>query len=273
MAGRKKTLSREEAAELYRDLQKAMAAVKGRPGAKSSSRPGAPMSAGEAIAREISRAMKKDDEKSIPESRRDDPVAAGPELPFRRFSSPIQRGQAAALSFVLTVALVKVCLSAIDASGIGSVQPAEAAVAGSARVVQPLSERFSREEVQVLTTLDARRAELEERNRRLEERGRELDARDREFAARMTRIKELTDKLTHDREKNVQKRSAQIEQLANVYGSMNPEEAAKLIEQLDVTIALALIEKMPEKRIGQILAMMSPERALALTKLLSGRIE
>ena len=52
---------------------------------------------------------------------------------------------------------------------------------------------------------------------------------------------------------------------------MNPQEAAQLIEQLDVTIALGLIEKMPEKRIGQILATMKPEKALALTKLLSGK--
>ena len=43
------------------------------------------------------------------------------------------------------------------------------------------------------------------------------------------------------------------------------------MEQLDVTIALSLIERMPEKRIGQILALMSPERALSITRMLSGK--
>ena len=57
--------------------------------------------------------------------------------------------------------------------------------------------------------------------------------------------------------------------LANVYGSMNPQEAATLIEKLDSQIALGLITRMPEKRIGQILALMSPEKALTMTKMLS----
>ena len=79
--------------------------------------------------------------------------------------------------------------------------------------------------------------------------------------------------LKGDREKNDKKRSTQLEQLSNVYGSMDPKEAATLIEQLDVTIALSLLERMPEKRIGQILALMNPQRALVITRMLSGKIE
>jgi flagellar motility protein MotE (MotC chaperone) len=45
------------------------------------------------------------------------------------------------------------------------------------------------------------------------------------------------------------------------------------MEQLDVQIALSLIERMPEKKIGQILALMSKERALTLTKMLSGKAQ
>ncbi len=52
---------------------------------------------------------------------------------------------------------------------------------------------------------------------------------------------------------------------------MNPKEASLLIEQLDITIALGLLERMPEKRIGQILSLMSPDRALTITRMLSGR--
>jgi flagellar motility protein MotE (MotC chaperone) len=52
---------------------------------------------------------------------------------------------------------------------------------------------------------------------------------------------------------------------------MNPPEAAHLLEQLDVQVALSLIERMPEKRIGQILSLMNAQRALELTNLLSTR--
>jgi flagellar motility protein MotE (MotC chaperone) len=52
---------------------------------------------------------------------------------------------------------------------------------------------------------------------------------------------------------------------------MNPPEAAHLLEQLDIQVCLTLIQRMPEKRIGQILALMNPQRALELTNLLSRR--
>jgi flagellar motility protein MotE (MotC chaperone) len=133
--------------------------------------------------------------------------------------------------------------------------------------------RFGKEEVKVLTSLDSRRAELTERSKALDDREKQLSIRDREFAVRVAQLKELTDQLKNDREKSDKKRSAQIEQLANVYGSMSPQEAAQLMEQLDVQIALSLIERMPEKKIGQILALMSKERALTLTKMLSGKAQ
>ena len=97
------------------------------------------------------------------------------------------------------------------------------------------------------------------------------EKRDREFAVRLTQLRELTEKLSNQREQNDKKRSSQLEQLANVYSSMNPPEAAALIEQLDISIAIGLLERMPEKRIGQILALMNSEKALQITRLLSAR--
>jgi flagellar motility protein MotE (MotC chaperone) len=47
--------------------------------------------------------------------------------------------------------------------------------------------------------------------------------------------------------------------------------AVQLIEQLDVAIALSLIERMPEKGIGQILALKSPGRAPLITRMLSNK--
>ena len=84
-------------------------------------------------------------------------------------------------------------------------------------------------------------------------------------------MRDITEKLKLERDKGEKQKQSQLDQLANVYGSMNPPEAAKLLEQLDVQIALSLIERMPEKRIGQILALMNQDKALAITNLLSTR--
>lgn len=260
---KKKTMSREDAAELYRDLQKAMAKTKGAKG-----RPASTGSSGidaKAIAESIKSAMRRDEQQGMGEPA---PSMMASERPM---PTRISKGQYSAICFVLLFAGFKVVLSAMESSGFASVTPAEAAIASAPRVQVNAAAGFSKEDMKILTALDTRRAELEERNKKLDDRQADLDRRDREFATRMTQLRELTERLSSERDKSEKKRSGQLDQLANVYGSMNPPEAAALIEQLDVQIALSLLERMPEKRIGQILALMSPERALAITKMLSGK--
>lgn len=254
MTTKKKGMSREEAGALYKQLQDQMnKLLRNEAEYKAQQAKKATYGRGAAVARaeDLSGVL------------RSEPRAA----------VPFNRGHAAAFAFVFFFAGAKVLLSAFEASGFASVsQVAAAGNMPTKQIVQP-SVPFSREEVQILTSLDTRRAQLEDRAKKLDQRESDISRRDREFATRLTQLRELTDKLNVEREKGDKKRGAQLEQLANVYGSMNPEEAAHLIEQLDITIAMPLIERMPEKRIGQILAVMNPERALAITKVLSGKAQ
>jgi flagellar motility protein MotE (MotC chaperone) len=160
----------------------------------------------------------------------------------------------------------KIALSALVVSGVGRVEEAQAVV-----VRAPVGPKWSKEEAKILTALDSRRVELEERGARLDKREDEFSARERELAVRITELKELSERLKLQREKGDKQRAAQLDQLANVYSSMNPPEAAHLLEQLDIQVCLSLIERMPEKRMGQILSLMNPQRALELTNLLSKR--
>ena len=175
-------------------------------------------------------------------------------------------GQGMAILGVAILGIIKIGLSALVASGFGKVETAQAIVAP-----RPVGPQWSKQEVEVLKGLDARRVELEERRKRIEKREQEFASQEREFVVRLTDLKELTERLKLEREKSDKKRNTQLDQLANVYGSMNPPEAAHLLEQLDIHVALSLVERMPEKRIGQILALMDASRALELTNLLSKR--
>lgn len=278
---KKKGMSREDAAELYQDLKKVLAQSQGG-AAMAKSKPSSSGDVAKQIAAEISKAMSS--EKSSPSrpttSKASRPAAPRPqartttEMPSLSFGSEDiptarNRGAAAAVGLVMLFGVMRVALSGLEAMGLVGIENAQATLQPQA--VAPA--RFGKEEVKVLTSLDSRRAELTERSKALDEREKQLSIRDREFAVRVAQLKELTDQLKNDREKSDKKRSAQIEQLANVYGSMSPQEAAQLMEQLDVQIALSLIERMPEKKIGQILALMSKERALTLTKMLSGKAQ
>lgn len=185
-------------------------------------------------------------------------------------------GNSAAVALVVIFACAKIGISVLEASGIANLENAQASMVSSS--IQPAAMMaprgtpgdFTKEEVKVLTMLDARRTELESKSTEIARRDGELRRKEQELAIHMNELKSLTDKLKVNREQDDRKRTAQIDQLSKVYSSMAPEEAAKLIDQLDISIALAMLQRMPEKRIGQILAIMSPERALQITRMLTG---
>lgn len=202
---------------------------------------------------------------------------SSPTRGFRRFAAPgtfmtrlssrqALNGQGIALAVLAFLGCAKITVTAIEVSGVARVEEATAAMT---RV--PTGPRWTKEEAKILTALDARRVELEERGSRLEKREDEFVAKERELAIRLTELKELSERLKLEREKGDKQRNTQLDQLANVYGSMNPPEAAHLLEQLDIQVALSLVERMPEKRMGQILSLMNAQRALELTNLLTHR--
>lgn len=251
MAAKKQNkMTREEALQLYSDLQSQMTAIM---------RGKAPGKAAKPAPQTVAQRQQSEN------------------IPFE--GSPAggnkDRGVVAAITFLLFCCMVKLGVGVIDYTGIFAATPAQAVVAAAVDMPRQFTANpqngISNEEVKILTSLDARRVELEEQGRRIEEREADISKRDKEYVIKLAEMRELTDKLKLEREKDDKKKSAQLDQLANVYGAMAPQEAAQLIEQLDVTIALPLLQRLPEKKMGQILPMMSPERALAITKLLSGK--
>ncbi len=274
MSTKKKSMSREDAAELYRDLQKAMSAAKGKKAPTKTNSSGIDA---KAIAESIKAAMRREDSSTssrsaVAPSTKPEPMSVT--MPMTERSPSVSKGQYMAVCCVIAFAGFKVVLSGMESAGFATATPVEASYMAAPKMhPTDAAAGFSREDLKVLTALDGRRVELDDRSKRLDDRQADLEKRDREFATRLTQLREMTERLSIERDKGEKKRSAQLDQLANVYGSMNPPEAAALIEQLDVQIALGLLERMPEKRIGQILALMSPARALSITKMLSSRVQ
>lgn len=229
---KKRTMSRKEALSLYQDLEKTMAKV-----------------------------LKNSDE--YEKEKELSSLQAALRAKVAKARTQNISGQRAAVLVLVVCAAFKIGFAALDVAGLGSVQKAHATV------TQPTTAPFSREEMIVLTSLDSRRAELEERAKKLEKREQELEKRDQEFAVRLAELRDLSSKLKLSRDEGAKRKSAQLDQLANVYIAMNPKDAADLLAQLDEAIALELLQRMPEKRMGQILPLMSPDRALRVTKMLS----
>jgi flagellar motility protein MotE (MotC chaperone) len=126
-------------------------------------------------------------------------------------------------------------------------------------------------EKQLLTELDARRVELEKRRQALDQREEDIKNQGQALAERLAELKTLSTRMSQARKERDNQYEARMEQLASVYGSMAPNEAAPLVNKLDEETALALLKRMPGKRMGQILSLMDPERAVALTRTLSDK--
>jgi flagellar motility protein MotE (MotC chaperone) len=257
----KKGMTREQATQLYDNLKKRMENKHGKEG----------------LAKLIEEERKKAGKKDLNSNTKVAGVNLGHGMGTTDYRSSrsgsvhrLASGQKLAILMVILCAGIKLFLSIFEVTGVMQVTEANASLQNSNNNYLVSKPQFSKEEITILKSLDNRRIELENRRKQIEEKEIDVRNKEREYAARLTEIKTITQQLKDDRVKDERKKKNQFDQLANVYGSMNPKEAAQLIEQLDITIARQLIERMPEKRIAQILALMTPDRALTITRMLSG---
>jgi flagellar motility protein MotE (MotC chaperone) len=181
------------------------------------------------------------------------------------------------LLYVLgAVALSKGLLSVLAFTGTLTIYPVQATV-NSSPSFQDLNDKrksfldsVPSDEKDIYLLLDKRRSEIEKRLQRLVDKEEEFEKKEQSLKATLLELRELTQKLKNQRSQGDQKKKAQIDNLAQVYVSMSPEESAKLLDQLDTDIALEIIQRMPQKRVGQLLSLMKPGKALGITKFLSG---
>lgn len=270
---KKKQLSRDDIAELYRDVQRSMSEMK--PKSKASSKEGGNQAFVDELVKGIRAGMKADETRGAAATPRrprgEEEIATVAPLSARTTPMGVNQGTRQAVLFLAVVLVAKVTVAAIEFSGAFSALPAEASIMTvDTSQLAMNSPGWSREEVALLKQLDARRVEIEKRRSALDAREEDLKRQEREHAVQLTELRELTERLRLERGKTDTKRQAQFDQLANVYSAMAPQEAAKLLEQLDVTVTLQLLQRMPEKRMGQILALMRPEKSLAVTNMMSG---
>jgi flagellar motility protein MotE (MotC chaperone) len=126
-------------------------------------------------------------------------------------------------------------------------------------------------ELEVLQKLADRRTELDHRQQEIDARARLLQATEKRIDSKIAELKgiqQTVDSLLkqHDKQKDEQLRS-----VVKIYENMKPKDAARIFEQLDMTVLLDVIERMREQKAAPVLANMSPDKAKAVTALLAER--
>lgn len=181
---------------------------------------------------------------------------------------------------LLLCGAVKIAYAASESSTVGDIRDEklvkavavdDVKISDGMPLAPALAVSWSEGDKALLTKLDERRVELERRNSQLDQRERQMEDQAKIIAERVAELRSISNQLSEVRREKDSQQQKRLEQLANVYSSMAPNEAAELLSRIDDEIALGLLERMPGKRLGQILGLMKPDRAVALTKSLTDR--
>lgn len=125
-------------------------------------------------------------------------------------------------------------------------------------------------------------SEMSERKKTAAERARALDLREQALKASEKRVQNL---LRNQQEQKQQQAAAPkpaeaatpakeadtYDQLARIYQSMKPKQAAIVFERLHIDVQIAVARKMRERSTAQILAAMTPAGAARLSMALAGK--
>jgi flagellar motility protein MotE (MotC chaperone) len=137
-------------------------------------------------------------------------------------------------------------------------------------VVAPPPE-FSKSEMDVLQELSKRREELDEREKDISLRENSLQVVQKNIEEKVETLKGLQDQLKDIVAQYEAKEDEKIKSLVKVYEAMKPQDAAKIFEQLQMSVLIEVAVHMKEAKLAQILAKMDPYKAKELTMELANR--
>lgn len=138
---------------------------------------------------------------------------------------------------------------------------------GSAQPMSPA-------EKAILERLGERREELEGRMRELEMRERLLNSAEKKLDGRVGDLKALEEKAGGPSGvKPAVEEAKAIKNLVIMYESMKPKDAARVFDRLGLDVLVPVVQQMNPRKMSEVLAAMSPDRAEKLTVALatSGR--
>lgn len=118
-------------------------------------------------------------------------------------------------------------------------------------------------------------SEMAERDRAASERARALELRERAMKASEKRLEANVQAQQKQGGKPApaqapaEAETATLDQLARIYQSMKPKQAARVFERLDIEVQVGVARKMRERSTAQILAAMTPDAAARLSMALA----
>jgi flagellar motility protein MotE (MotC chaperone) len=128
-------------------------------------------------------------------------------------------------------------------------------------------------EIDVLTSLSKRRAELDSREQDLDMQANLIAAAEKRVDDKISSLKDLQTQMQTLLGQRDAADQAQLNSLVKTYSSMKPADAARIFNDLDETVELNVAALMKSDVLGAILAKMQPDMAQKLTVRLANRLK
>jgi flagellar motility protein MotE (MotC chaperone) len=126
---------------------------------------------------------------------------------------------------------------------------------------------FSSEEVQILQTLRSRNNQIKELEKELKLKESLLDSIQHNIDAKISRLEQLNEKI--DNTDQSQGAASSYAKLIKIYEGMKPKDAAKIFDELQMSVMILVAQQMKENKLAAIVAEMQPEKARDLTMALA----
>ena len=127
------------------------------------------------------------------------------------------------------------------------------------------SKPLSDAEKSLLMQLRARSRALDRREAAVAVREQLLKAAEARLSARLDQLAALQQQLTAQDALRKARDEANWTDLVKVYGTMRPQDAALIFDDLQMDVLLPVMDRMPDRKAAGILAAMDPNKARALT--------
>jgi flagellar motility protein MotE (MotC chaperone) len=180
-----------------------------------------------------------------------------------------------ALAFILGAKLALILLARDETPALAAGKPAagaESTATASVADAKAAALGGTRPDTRaLLEAVEKRQAELDAREREIASKEERLALYEKDVTAKVASLEEIEKRLSARAKAATQAVDAASESLAKIYGTMKPEAAAPILDRLDDPTVLTIFSRMKEKQVGEILPLMTRDRAIALTQALADR--
>jgi flagellar motility protein MotE (MotC chaperone) len=128
-----------------------------------------------------------------------------------------------------------------------------------------------KDEVKAKETIDLKfiiqqKAEFEKEEKRIANKKAELLAIQNDINEKIATLTKIRDDIRAEQAKKQEADQQQFKHLIKVYSAMKPQNAAELVEKLDISLAIKLLSKMKGDDVGKILSFVKVEKAAKISE-------